>query len=392
MAATDATAIPVKNQAYRLTFPIFDADGDLVTGATGLDSEVSKDAGAFADCTSEATEIAASSGMYYLDLTSTEMNADTVAVIVKTSSSGAKTTPIVLYPAEAADIIVNVKKVNGTDQTAGDLAAMVTAVDDFLDTEIAAIKAKTDNLPADPADASDIAASFTTVNGKLDAIDDYVDSEVAAIKAKTDNLPAAPAATGDIPSAATIAAAVWDRLTSALTTVGSIGKLLVDNVNQTISSRASQSSLNSLDDYVDSEVADIKAKTDLIPSDPADASDVAAAFAAVNSKLDAIDDYVDSEVAAIKAKTDLIPASPAATGDIPSASSVADALLDRTDGVEAGWTPRQALRVILAALAGKLSGAGTGSVAIRDVGDTKDRIAATVDADGNRSAVTHDKS
>jgi hypothetical protein len=32
---------------------------------------------------------------------------------------------------------------------------------------VAAIKTKTDNLPADPADASDIATSFTTVNTKL---------------------------------------------------------------------------------------------------------------------------------------------------------------------------------------------------------------------------------
>lgn len=60
-------------------------------------------------------------------------------------------------------------------------------------TEIADIKAKTDNLPADPADASDIASLFTTVNGKLDLIDDFLDTEVAAIKAKTDNLPTDPA-------------------------------------------------------------------------------------------------------------------------------------------------------------------------------------------------------
>ena len=53
---------------------------------------------------------------------------------------------------------------------------------------IASIKASTDNLPADPADASDIAAAFVTVNSKLDAIDDYVDSEVAAIKTVTDKL------------------------------------------------------------------------------------------------------------------------------------------------------------------------------------------------------------
>lgn len=53
MATTDAKHIPVKNAAYRLTFPIFDADGDLVTGATGLDSEVSIDGGTFTDCMSE---------------------------------------------------------------------------------------------------------------------------------------------------------------------------------------------------------------------------------------------------------------------------------------------------------------------------------------------------
>lgn len=114
MASSDATAIPVKNQAYRVIFPIWDADGDLVTGAAGLDSEVSKDQGTFADCTNEATEIATSSGMYYLDLTSTEMNADCVAVIVKTSTSGAKTTPLVFYPQEAGDIKVNVTYWNGT--------------------------------------------------------------------------------------------------------------------------------------------------------------------------------------------------------------------------------------------------------------------------------------
>jgi hypothetical protein len=37
--------------------------------------------------------------------------------------------------------------------------------------------------------------------------------------------------------ASTALAAIWDRATSALTTVGSIGKLIVDNLNATISSR-----------------------------------------------------------------------------------------------------------------------------------------------------------
>src|SRR5215510_5196344 len=125
MASTDARPVPQKNVAYRVIFPILDADGDLVTGAAGLDSEISKDQGTFADCTNEATEIATSSGVYLLDLTSTEMNADTVAIIVKTSTTGAKTAPIVLYPEETGDIRVNATALNGTTLTARDIGANV---------------------------------------------------------------------------------------------------------------------------------------------------------------------------------------------------------------------------------------------------------------------------
>jgi hypothetical protein len=202
------------------------------------------------------------------------------------------------------------------------VSADLAVIDDFLDTEIAAIKAKTDNLPSDPADASDIAGSFTTVNTKLDTIDDFLDTEIAAIKAKTDNLPA----------------------------------------------------------------------------DPADASDIAGSFTTVNTKLDTIDDFLDTEVAAIKAKTDNLPADPADASDIatlidaiPTAAENAAGLLDLAAGVETGLTLRQALRLIAAAAAGKLSGAATTTIVIRNaVADSKDRITATVDADGNRSAITVD--
>lgn len=118
MASTDAKTFPAKNVAYRVTFPIYDSTGSLVTGAAGLDSEVSKDGGTFADCTNEASEIASASGLYYLDLTATEMNADTVAIIVKTSTTGAKTTVLILYPDAAnnvADALLNRDMATGTD-------------------------------------------------------------------------------------------------------------------------------------------------------------------------------------------------------------------------------------------------------------------------------------
>ena len=131
MASGDARPIPKKNVAYRVTFPILDADGDLVAGAAGLDSEISKDGGTFADCTNEAAQIATSSGMYFLDLTATEMNADTVALIVKTSTADAKTTPIVLYPVEDGDIPVDVTQWRGSQPntlTSGTVQANVERI------------------------------------------------------------------------------------------------------------------------------------------------------------------------------------------------------------------------------------------------------------------------
>jgi hypothetical protein len=131
MAASDAKAVPIKNSAYRVTFPILDADGDFVSAAAGLDSEVSIDGAAFADATSEATEIAANSGIYYLDLTAGEMNGDTIVVVVKTSTAGAKTTPLVLYTAARSinDIAYPVVSGRSMDVSASGLvAANMTAI------------------------------------------------------------------------------------------------------------------------------------------------------------------------------------------------------------------------------------------------------------------------
>ena len=85
----------------------------------------------------------------------------------------------------------------------------------------------------------------------------------------------------------------------------------LSRIDQTIGSRATQTSVDTVASYIDTEVAAIKAKTDNLPSDPADASDIATSFGTVNSTLSTIASYVDTEVAAIKAKTDLIAAFPA---------------------------------------------------------------------------------
>ncbi len=116
-----ASSFPLKkNTAVRIVLPILDADGDLVSGATGLDSSYSLNGGAFSACTNEAIEIG-SSGIYYLDLVAGETNGDVVCIQVKTTTTGAKTTVLVFYTGS---------------QTLGEIG-----------TEVTAIKSKTDNLP-----------------------------------------------------------------------------------------------------------------------------------------------------------------------------------------------------------------------------------------------------
>lgn len=125
--------------------------------------------------------------------------------------------------------------------TAGSYGALLeTNIDTTISSRLASASY---TAPLDAAGTrSAVGLASANLDTQLTAIDDYLDTEVAAIKAKTDNLPASPAATGDIPSAATIATAVWDSLTSALTTVGSIGKLLVDRIDAAITSRLASAS------------------------------------------------------------------------------------------------------------------------------------------------------
>jgi hypothetical protein len=88
---------------------------------------------------------------------------------------------------------------------------------------------------------------YDNVNAPIATVDMVVD----AIQAKTVNLPASPAAVGskmdiaDSPSStgvAVIVAAIWDKLTSGITTSGSIGKLIKDYLDAAISTRLASAS------------------------------------------------------------------------------------------------------------------------------------------------------
>lgn len=314
MASTDARPVPIKNTAYRVTFPILDADGDLVTGATGLDSEVSKDGGTFADCTNEATEIATSSGMYYLDLTSTEMNADCVAIIVKTSSSGAKTTPIVLYPQESGDILVTVQTVSNDAITAAavadgafDLATFAADAKALMGViafgTAQSVTGTTIRLASAETFADDeligatvIIRSASTGAGQARVITDYVSATDTATvdtwtTTPTGTITYIVIATPPASTSAPIAANVTQWLGTACATPTVAG---VPEVDLTHVAGATTN------------VAALATNVDAILTDTAEIGAAGAGLTALatQASVNTIDDFLDTEIAAIKAKTD----------------------------------------------------------------------------------------
>jgi hypothetical protein len=71
-----------------------------------------------------------------------------------------------------------------------------------------------------------------------------------------------------------------------------------------------------------------------------------------------------------------------------SPEGLANAVLESE--IEPGFDLQSSLKLILTAVAGKLSGAPGTTITIRNVQDDKSRIVATVDTNGNRSSITYD--
>ena len=69
----------------------------------------------------------------------------------------------------------------------------------------------------------------------------------------------------------TLSSSIWQYLTGLMTTVGTIGRLIVDNLNATVASRLAGASYVAADN---AGIASIKVKTDNLPVDPAGVSNV----------------------------------------------------------------------------------------------------------------------
>lgn len=212
-------------------------------------------------------------------------------------------------------------------------AAALQVVDDNVDAILVdtgtTLQAELDGIQAD---TEDIQAKIGTPAVSLAA-------DIAAIEAQTDDIGTAGAGLTNIPWNA-----AWDA-------------------------------------EVQSEVADALAVYDPPTNTEMEARTLAAASYATASAVSTVQTTVDdiptnAELAAVEANL---------------SADIAGVPADTIDEVVEGTvTVRQSLRLSNAASAGKLSGAASTTVAIRDLSDTKNRISATVDADGNRTAVTRD--
>lgn len=172
---------------------------------------------------------------------------------------------------------------------AGTFGVIASEVADVLvDTaEIGAAGAGLTNINL-PNQTMDIVGNITgNVSGSVGSVTGAVGSVTGNVGGNVVGSVASVTAAVDITAAAVDL--VWDEATAGHTTAGTTGKALIDagsagdpwgtalpgaygagtagkivgdNLNATVGSRASQTSLDTLDDYVDTEVTAIKAKTD----------------------------------------------------------------------------------------------------------------------------------
>lgn len=206
------------------------------------------------------------------------------------------------------------------------LDTQLSTIDDFLDTEIGAIKTKTDFLPSATAGATgglfiagtnaattittgltttftgNLTGSVGSVTGAVGSVTGAVGSVasggITATSIATDAIGAAEIATD---AGTEFANATWALDATGQQTQGSFGQAIGDpaadtdsiwalantNLNATVSSRASQTSVDAVDDFVDTEIATLTTRLGT-PSDMGGGASVAANLSDIEGQTDDI--------------------------------------------------------------------------------------------------------
>lgn len=232
-----ATYVPPKRGAEFIAYVslVSQADTKLMkanpTIAAG-DFQVSKDGGALANLTTLPTVTPAAGKLVKITLSATEMTADNVAIVCSDAAG-----------AEWCDLTLN-------------LQTSARQIDDLAFPTVSGRSLDVTATGAAGVDWANVEAQATVVNLSATNID--ADQVVASVSGAVGSV------TAGVTLAASAVQAIWDALTAALTTVGSIGKLIVDNLNATVSSRATPAQVNA--EVVDALAVDTYAESAAVPA------------------------------------------------------------------------------------------------------------------------------
>ena len=145
-------------------FMVSSSDGK--TGVTGLTPTVtlSKNGASFASAAGAVSEI----GNGWCKVAGNATDAGTLGPLLLHATGSGADPADVRYQVVSLDMRTAIAQTGNAFTRLGapagaSVAADVATLTAYVDTEVAAIKAKTDNLPVDPADASDIVAAFSAL-------------------------------------------------------------------------------------------------------------------------------------------------------------------------------------------------------------------------------------
>jgi len=168
--------------------------------------------------------------------------------------------------------------------------------------------ANEDLLLNTPSTNLDDAVLAALADGTVVLHADYDAAKTAATQASVD----------DLPTNGELATALGTADDAVLTAIGDLP------TNTELAT-----ALGTADDAVLAQIALVKASTDNLPADPADASVVAGLIAGLDAKLDTIDNFLDTEIADLPTNAELT----AALADLPTNTELATALGTADDAV-----------------------------------------------------------
>ena len=393
---------------------------DITNGATAESGEtptvkLSKNGQTLAAKSDVTVPVHDADGYYNCELDATDTN--TVGTLVLTVAASATALPVRHeFQVVAANVYDSLYAAGGTDI----LQVETTTNSDKTGYSISGTKTTLDGL--NDVAATDIVSSgaITTSGGAVSNV-----TLVATTTTNTDMRGTDGANTTTPPTSAQIADAVWDESLGAHTTAGSTGKALKQIKEGVISA---ESSVNDLSSTTTTFVTNLTETTDGFYHDKVmvfisgtltgqarhidtyvgstKSITVSKAFTSAPANADeflilAIHEYGIDEIQAglstsaeIAALNDITATDvwAAATRTLTAGTNLND--LSTTDilgmAYEGSEDFQDFLRLMRAVLLGKTTGAGTGTENFRDAGDTKNRVVSSIDANGDRTAITTD--